>query len=89
MRLNYSDEELLKQALLGNIKILKDERIDKIRDNMGWTPLHILASWTECLTKKILKKRFPWYTFKEKETIWKNVDNIVNTSNSVKFIGGI
>jgi len=64
--------------------VLNHSSVDKVKDHSGETPLHWLT-YRKCLTKKDLKKRFPWYK-KEIKNIEEAVKEIVNTPVSVKFI---
>lgn len=38
-----SDKELFKKAYKGDISILSDPNVSKVKDEHGFTPLHILA----------------------------------------------
>ncbi len=74
-------------ALAGVKEVLQHPSVDQIKDKYGCTPLHYLAS-AGVITKKELKKRFPFIKSIEGEHIENMVRRIVNTPQSVKFIMG-
>jgi len=83
------------------LEVLKSDLVDTIKDNYGWTPLHVLSvdkvknSYDETplyylalndhLTKEDLRKKYPWYK-KEIKDIKEAITEIVNTPDSVRFI---
>ncbi len=71
-------------AWKGVKEILDHLSVDQVKDHYGWTPLYYLAV-KDCLTKKDLRKKYPWYK-KEIKNIFKAVEEIVNTPDSIRFI---
>ncbi len=65
-------------------EVLDHPSVDKVKNHGGWIPLHYLAKFGH-LTKKDLRKKYPWYK-KEIKDILKAVNEIINTPISVKFI---
>ncbi len=65
-------------------EILDHPSVDKVKDAAGNTPLCLLA-WNNHITKKDLRKKYPWYK-KEIKNIREAVEEIVNTPTSIKFI---
>jgi len=58
--------------------------VDKVKTKYDQTPLHVLARHSH-LTKEDLRKKYPWYK-KEIRSVYKAIDEIVNTPTSVRFI---
>ncbi len=65
-------------------EVLDHPSVNKVKNSHGWTPLHFLAHWGH-LTKEDLRKKYPWYK-KEIKNIYKAINEIANTPDSVKFI---
>ncbi len=65
-------------------EVLNHPSVDKVKNNNGWTPLHWLADW-DLITKEDLRERFPWYK-KEIKNMLKAVEEIENTTDSIRFI---
>jgi len=81
---SYGSTPLHWLARYGAKEVLSHPSVDKVKNKYGDTPLHILA-WRDILTKKDLRKKYPWYK-KEIKDILKAVKEIVNTPTSVRFI---
>jgi len=71
-------------AYKGIKDVLSHPSVDKVKTKLGETPLHELA-YSGHLTKEDLRKKYPWYK-KEIKDIFKAVEDIENTPDSVKFI---
>ena len=41
--MKITEENILSEAEIGNLEVLKHPSVDKIKDDEGWTPLHWLA----------------------------------------------
>jgi len=80
----YGQTPLHELAYKGVRAVLSHPSVDKVKDRYRRTPLHELA-YRKCLTKKDLKKRFPWYK-KEIKDLEEAVEEIVNTPKSIQFI---
>jgi len=74
-------------AYKGVKEVLSHPSVDKVKDGGGSTPLQHLAHWGH-LTKKDLRKKYPWYKKEIKgiNDILKAVKEIVNTPKSIQFI---
>jgi len=82
---NNGGETPLHALARGGVKeVLSHPSVDKVKNNKGYTPLHYLA-WKNKITKKELKKRFPWYK-KEIKNVYKAVEKIIDTPTSIQFI---
>ncbi len=71
-------------ARRGVKEVLSHPSVDKVRNDLGDTPLHFLAYWGY-ITIEDLRKKYPWYK-KEIRSVYKAIDEIVNTPKSIKFI---
>ncbi len=93
--MNITKENIFSEALNGNSEVLEHHLVDKIKDSMGYTPLHWLA-WSTTFGDKIkteeklrewLKLRYPQFEFKKREKFSKNsIDQLINISNTERFI---
>jgi len=73
-------------SIEGKNKILQHPEIAKIRDNEGVTPLHELVYQGE-ITNFDLKKLFPWYERRKIGLVTMlEINEILNVSNSIKYI---
>jgi len=71
-------------AMEGVKEVLDHPSVDIVKDDEKRTPLCILAYWGY-LTKRDLRKKYPWYKKKIKN-IREAVKKIINTPTSVRFI---
>lgn len=70
----------------GKLEVLEHPSVNKVFSVMGNTPLNLLILRGK-ITKKFLKKKYPWFKFKEDQDInYKLLDEILKTSQSVRFI---
>jgi len=65
-------------------EVLSHPSVDQVKNSYGSTPLHLLAYWGY-LTKRDLRKKYPWYKKKIKD-LEEAVKEIVDTPASVRFI---
>ncbi len=71
-------------AWRGVKEVLSHPSVDKVKDDFGDTPLHVFSRF-DYFTKKDLRKKYPWYK-KEIKSVYKAVNDIVNTPKSIQFI---
>ncbi len=71
-------------AYRGVKDVLHHPSVDKVKDKYDDTPLHLLANYRYIIEKDLIK-RFPWYK-KEIKSVYKAVEEIVNTPRSIQFI---
>ncbi len=81
---HYGDTPLHDLACDGVKEVLNHPSVDQVKNAAGWTPLYYLARYGR-LTKKDLRKKYPWYK-KEIKNFFKAVEEILNTPDSVRFI---
>ncbi len=80
----YDCTPLHRLAWDGVKKVFDHPSVDKVKNKYGDTPLYVLAH-KNCLTKEDLRKKYPWYK-KEIRSVYKAVEEIVNTPTSIRFI---
>jgi len=82
-----TEDNIFSLASYGEVGVLNHPSVDKVKNDYGYTPLHILALRGGLKARDSIRQKYSWFDFPDETVVTTDtITNILNTPKSIQFV---